>query len=133
MWVGMRHHLERLRGDEDGGVTVESVLWMSFFFGLLILLTDVSLALRGRAEALRIVENGNRAFALRRLDTEEAAEAWIEEQYAPFSPEAVASMEVSGGIVATALTFPARDVTLFRSLNVTSGWTMTVRSQQHLE
>ena len=127
------HHLRGFLREEAGGVTVESVLWMSFFFGILMLMADVSFALHGRAEALRIIEDGNRAYALRRLGSEEEAEAWIEAQYASLSANAQASTVVSSGVVATALTFPAKDVTLFGMLDVMSGWTMTVQSQQHLE
>jgi Flp pilus assembly protein TadG len=129
----VRPFLKRFLREEAGAVTVESILWMAFFFWILMLMADVSFAFLGRVQALRIVEDGNRAYALRRLDTEEDAEAWIEAQYARYSPSAQASTVVSSGIVATALTFPARDLTLFNTLNVLGGQTMTVRTQHHLE
>ena len=119
--------------DESGSATIESLLWLTVFFGLLILASDASLAFYGKAQALRIMQNGNRAFALGRLATTAATESWIETQFDALSPNAAATTTVNNGLVSTTMAIPASELVLFQSLNVARGWTITVRSQHFIE
>lgn len=132
-WFG--RFVTRFARDEGGSVTVEAVLWIPFFFGLLMLITDVSLAFFSRAEAFRLIEIGNRSFAVDPSAQTPEVEAWIEEQFASLSAGAQATTQASAttGIVSTTLQYPASEVSLFNSLGVMGGWTITVRAQQYVE
>lgn len=127
--------IQRFSRDEAGSVTVEAVLWIPFFFGLLMLITDVSLAFFSRAEAFRLIEIGNRSFSVRPGATTADVETWIEEQFDILSPGAQATTRVDAGtgIVSTILEYPAREVSLFGSLGVMGGWTIRVRAMQYVE
>lgn len=132
-WVArwpLRRALARFRRDQGGSATIESVIWMTAFFGLIILVSDASLAFFGKAEAFRAVQDGNRAYAVGRLTTPGAVKAWIEAEMEPIAPNAVATTTVSGGLVSSSLAMPASDLLLFGSLDAVS---ITVRSQHYVE
>lgn len=125
----------RFARDERGAVSVEAVLWIPFFFVLLMLITDASLAFFSKAQAFRVIEAGNRAFSIKNLTSTAATELWIENEFKPLSRNvnAITTVDKARGIVFTTLEYPARDVSLFGSLNVLKGWKITVRSQQYVE
>jgi Flp pilus assembly protein TadG len=136
----------RFAMDEEGAVTVEAVLWIPFFFFVLMLITDTSLAFFSKAQAYRIIENGNRAFSIngdpsvtpetKRTNTQ----TWIENQFiAQYKRATAANVDVvttpnsASGTVSTSLTYRARDVVAFNTLSVLGNWTITVQAQQYVE
>jgi len=129
----LRRFAKPFAWDESGSVTVETVIWIPFFFFILMLITDASLAFFSRAEAFRLVERGNRAFVTGRLDTADATTLWIENAFRSKSTHADARMAIATGVVSTSLEFPAKDVVLFNTLGVLGGWSIRVQAQQYLE
>jgi Flp pilus assembly protein TadG len=131
----------RFAGDEDGAVTVEAVLWIPFFFFVLMLMTDTSMAFFSKAQAYRIIENGNRAFAIKANTTDTATEDWVKTQFQNQFPRAKTDPALvvdtvpdkATGTVATTLTYRARDVVMFNTLGVLGNWTMTVQAKQYVE
>jgi Flp pilus assembly protein TadG len=136
----------RFAREESGAVTVEAVLWIPFFIFILMLITDVSLAFFSRAQAYRIIESGNRAFSIngdpliatetKRTNTQ----TWIENQFlAQYKRATAANVDVEttpnsgSGTVSTSLTYRARDVVAFNTLNVLGNWTIRVQTQQYVE
>jgi hypothetical protein len=111
------------------------VLWLPFIFFLLMLITDASLAFFSKAQAFRTIETGNRAFATSLLATTDDTASWIEDEFAYLSPsaEAATATNVSEGLVSSSLQYPASEVVLFNTLNVLSGWEITVTAQQYVE
>lgn len=126
---------KRFAREEGGAVSVEAVLWIPFFFILLMMITDASLAFFSKAQAFRVVEAGNRAFSIKNITSTAATELWIENEFKPLSPNvnATTTVDKARGIVFTTIDYPARDVSLFGTLNVLKGWKITVRSQQYVE
>jgi Flp pilus assembly protein TadG len=100
--------LTRFKEDERGVATIESLLWMPLFFYLFILITDVSFIFYGKAQGLRAVQDGNRAFATNQLDRDEA-EQRILTKLNSFAPGSTASTEYDGstGLITTTATLPA--------------------------
>jgi Flp pilus assembly protein TadG len=100
--------LTRFKEDERGIATIESLLWMPLFFYLFILITDVSFIFYGKAQGLRIVQDGNRAFATNLLELE-AAEQNIITRLNVVAPNSTATMIFDGatGLVTTFATMPA--------------------------
>ena len=121
--------------DEGGAVTVEAVIWIPFFFFVLMLITDASMAFFSKAEAYRVIESGNRAFATSRFETTSATATWIENQFKTLSAsaDATTTADPSAGTVSTTLVYPAREVVLFNTLGVLGGWAITVQAQQYVE
>lgn len=138
----MRSRLASLWGrfvrTEDGSVTVEAVLWFPMFIWLMMIIADASLAFFAKAEAFRIIQDGNRAFstkAIASVDTVDEVEAYILGEFGDYSKDATAVTEtVSGGtIVRTRLSIPVEDVVLFNTMGVPRGWRMSVQSQHYVE
>ena len=132
--------LKRFARDESGFITIEAVLWIPFFLIILMLITDTSLAFFSKAQAYRIIENGNRAFAINDDSTELATEGWIKTQFRnQFARAGSANVTVdtvpdsASGTVSSSLTYRARDVVLFNTLAVLGDWKITVRAQQYVE
>ena len=137
---------KRFARDEGGAVTVEAVLWIPFFFLVLMLITDASLAFFSKAQAYRIIESGNRAFSINSSTSVTAetkktnTQAWINAQFRAQFPRATAANvtvttvpDKASGTVSTSLTYRARDVVAFNTLSVLGNWTITVRAQQYVE
>lgn len=128
--------------DEGGNITIESVIWLPVFIYLMLLITDVSLAFFGKAQAFRVMESGNRALSTLVIGdaddidaSEAAAETWIKDHYASFSTGVVVSsvLDEDNGVVETTMEIPARDLVLFNTLGVLSGWKITISTQQYVE
>lgn len=130
----------RFAREEAGAVTVEAVIWIPFFFFILALITDASLAFFAKAEAFRIIQAGNRLYSIEQdkdANTAAELETWIENAFESRSANANATttlVEVSTGqtVVSTALTIPIREVMLFDA-GVPDSWVMTVGSQHYVE
>lgn len=57
--------------DEDGASsTIEALLWIPFLFSIMLLTLDVSLVSTKQSMVMRIVQDGNRAFALSREEAD---------------------------------------------------------------
>jgi Flp pilus assembly protein TadG len=125
----------RFARNEDGSVTIEAVLWFPMFIWLMMIIADASLAFFAKAEAFRIIQDGNRAFSTKALKTPGEVEAWVLAQFKQFSDDAVAVTDtISGGaIVRTRMAIPVDDVVLFNTLGVSWGWNINVRSQHYIE
>ncbi len=121
--------------DEGGAVTIEAVLWIPFFFSILMLITDASLAFYSKAEAMRVIEAGNRAFAINEDATTAATATWVQNQFTGLAKGATATTEVNAtsDTVQTTLRYPVSDVVLFNTLGIMTGRQITVRAMRHAE
>jgi len=126
---------KRFSRDEGGSATVEAVIWIPFFFFILMLITDASLAFFARAQAFRAIEDGNRSFSVGSLSDRAATKSFIEARFDSLSPSATATVdyESTSRIITTQLKFPAREVVLFNTLGVMTGWEIEVSAQQYKE
>lgn len=122
---------ERFLRSEDGSATVESLIWLLAFFSFLALATDASMAFFGRAQAFRILQDGNRAYATGRLTSMDELEAWIAVAIAPVALGATATSEVNNGIVRSRLDLPLSSLELFGL--IPGDGTVIVRSAHYVE
>jgi len=125
--------LRRFRKDQDGTATIESLLWMPIFFFLFILITDVSFLFYGKAQTLRIIQDGNRAYSVNRFDTDAEASAYIQGQIRVFSPLATVVTTVTNGIIQTSATLPASDLMAVGTIPNFVSSEISVTSQQFME
>lgn len=109
----MTNILNIFRRREDGGATVESVLWFSFFVMLFGLLVDVAMIFNGQARALRVVQDQNREFSVGELTTvdELRTEITNELQALRINPAAVNSVVIAG-VVSTRVEIPANQLAI---------------------
>ena len=95
---------------EDGGATVEAVLWVPVFVAILCLVVDASLVFFGQNQAYRAVQNGNRNLSIGRLETEGEVETFVESSLSNYVPNARAAASMDAGMISTYVQFPASDV-----------------------
>ena len=78
----------------------------------------------GRAEALRVVQDANRALSVGHLMTTAAAEDYVLRHIASLSANGTVDTNVINGVISTRLTIPAADLTAtgmfdgFATLNI---------------
>jgi Flp pilus assembly protein TadG len=127
--------LKRFKEDERGTATIESLLWMPIFFYLFILITDVSFIFYGKAQALRIVQDGNRAYSVDGFADNAAASAYITGQLQQFAPNATATTSIISpiGVISTTATIPANDLMAVGAIPQFVGLVVNVTAQQYQE
>jgi Flp pilus assembly protein TadG len=129
----LRTCLGRFAREQDGSVTIEAVMWLPFFMFLLVLVADASFIFNGQARALRIVQDGNRAFSVGRLEDPASTQTYIAASLADLSPGAVVSTTLNGGIITSVATIPLNDLVALGGVPVLRNFNITVRSQHFLE
>lgn len=109
----MTRHFDKFCRREDGGPTVESILWLGFFVMLFGLLVDVAMIFNGQARALRVVQDQTRDFSVGELTTvdELRTEITNELQALQINPSAVNSIVIAG-VVSTRVEIPANQLAI---------------------
>lgn len=103
---GLRKRLHR----DDGTATVEFVIWLPVILLIFALIADVSLIFGGQAQALRVVQDANRALSIGRFQTIEATETFVLSQIGELSANATIEITVVDGVIFSVLTIPASDL-----------------------
>lgn len=108
--------------DENGAITVESVLWVPVFLLFFALIADVSLIFHGQAKALRIAYDGNRQASLGELASATDTQAAILARIQEFAPNATVNTSFGTDDIETRVVLPTNDLvavgTITRVLNI---------------
>ena len=75
---------------DRGAATIEVILWLPFFLGLFSLMVDISMIFNNQSRIMRIIQDGNRNYSIRRFETNAETETYVENRIAPISPNASA-------------------------------------------
>lgn len=118
---------------EQGGVTVEFVLWLPMMVALLALVMDVSLMFYHQSSAVRVVQDANRAFSLGRVATTEELQTMVTGALQSVSPNVQVSATMTNGIVETEAAMPASDLDAIGWFSALSNVTIAVRAQHLVE
>ena len=95
---------------EDGNMTIESVVWFPIFAILLAFIMNISMVFFTESQMLRVVQDGNRAFSLGRLDSAAEVEEYILAELEYTGANITVTSAVAGGLIETDLTVPASDL-----------------------
>jgi Flp pilus assembly protein TadG len=123
----------RFWNDERGSATIEALLWIPIFVYLLVLITDVSLNYYGKAQALRTIQDGNRALSVRFLPDATAAQDFIETRLQGYAPSVEVTTSISNGIVTTSATMLASELMAVGSIPTFRDTEISVTAQHFLE
>lgn len=129
----MKGWLKQFHNDERGSATIESLIWIPIFVYLLVLIADVSLVFYGKAQALRIIQDGNRALSVRYLDTTDDAEEFVLAGLASYTDNATVNTSITDGIITTVAAVPARDLMSIGSIPGFNNTTLSISAQHFLE
>jgi Flp pilus assembly protein TadG len=106
--------LKRFMADERGVATIESLLWFPLFVFLLVLITDVSFIFYGKAQALRIMQDGNRAFSVGRpgVTTTGETQTYIRNRLLGLDPDpgVTTTFDGSTGLIQTTVSLNASEL-----------------------
>ncbi|SFR34931.1 hypothetical protein SAMN04488005_0732 [Yoonia tamlensis] len=130
----LRAKSDRFQDDDSGSATIESLLWIPMFVFVLVLITDVSFILFGKAQALRFIQDGNRALSVGALESVEETEEFILANMAGFSSTAtVETSIVDGIIISTTLVMPAVDLMVIGTMPIFEDTLISVSANHFLE
>ena len=106
----------RFLDDETGGLTAESVLWVPIYGVFFALIADVSLAMNGKTQAQRVIQDINRLASYGYFgetdDFIDAAESRALATMSHISPNVDVSttFDDTNNIITTVATIPASDL-----------------------
>lgn len=127
------NRIGRFARDEAGSSTIEAVLWLPILFWVMILVVDVSFIFNGRAEAFRVIQNGNRAYSVGQLTSDEETQSFIQRALSSISPNVAVTTVSENGIISTDVTIPASDLMVIHSMPGLSNLELVIHSQHFVE
>lgn len=117
------------RNDTKGGATVETVLCIPIFVILLGLIIDTSLIFARQSDALRVLQDANRALSIGLVMTTDATEQAIADRLAPLSPNVSVTTTLQDGVIFSRAVMPASDLSNFGFYPAFAGLEITVVAQ----
>ena len=136
----LRRRLRLFVRQEDGSATIESVLWFPVFFLVLLIAVATTQICIGQSRALRVLQDGNRAYALGRITASNGKTAadntatWITARVAAISPKAIVTSVTSttdgADMILSTIQMPVGDLTGIKSLSSIVGRYVIVSAQQ---
>lgn len=120
---------------EDGGITVEGVLWIPvyvFFFGFI---ADVSLMFNSQTQVQRALQDVNRLASSGFLVTEEEVEDRIQAVIGHLTTRATVdtTFDTANGVVTTTATVPASDLMAIGLVSTFASFDLNFSSQHVVE
>ncbi|MFG5383291.1 TadE/TadG family type IV pilus assembly protein [Yoonia sp. R2-816] len=128
-----RSWVSRFAKCEDGSATVESLFWFPLFMFILVLVADVSFIFFGKAQALRVIQDGNRALSVGRFNDTESTQDFIAVALQPFSENVVVTTTVQDGVVTSTAKIPTTDLMAVGSIPGINNIDVVVTAQHFLE
>ncbi len=126
--------IRRLRADESGSATVEALIWIPVFVYFLVFILDTSFIFFGKAQALRYIQDGNRALTVGALPDVDAVELYIKTAMSEYAPSAIVNTEiVDGMIVSTSMEIPASELMVIGTVPVFETTKIRITASHFLE
>lgn len=98
-----------------------------------VMIADTSFLFYGKAQALRVMQDGNRALSVGRLNSTDETRDFIAEQLATLSEHAEVTTKVDNGLVISTVVMPSTDLMAVGSVPGFSKINISVTSQHFLE
>lgn len=124
--------LRTFKGDENGAVTIEFVLWLPLLMSLFLIATDATVAFMRQSQMWQVSRDTARIVSRYGM-TESAAETYAIQNAAFGSTTPAVNVERSGTEVIVAITTPADALTVFGTLNFALGERITTRVVHAME
>ena len=118
---------------DDGGATVEVIIWMPFFIVLFSLVAETALIFGGQARILRVVQDVNRAVSVGRIRDLQEAEDRILAAISDLAPRAEVATTVADGVIRTEVLVFVSDFSTLSLIDAFDDVQMTIVSQHFAE
>ncbi|MFT6531282.1 MAG: Flp pilus assembly protein TadG [Limimaricola cinnabarinus] len=128
-----RSHRKSFAKDARGSMSIKAVMWIPLFTFFILLVADVSNVYLKQSEAMRIIQDGNRALSINRLTSPLAAQTAIAQKLALAVPGATVTTGITGNTIITTASLPLRSMTMSSSLPFLGGAVMTVNARHMVE
>ena len=129
----IRAFLSRFQISEEGGISVESVIWMPIYMLFFALIVDVSMMFHNQTKAMRIVQDANRLASYQYYTTAGEVEANVKSRMVNISDNATVTTTLGSDAVATVVSFPVRDVAIIGFVGTFMNTDITVSSMHLVE
>ena len=126
-------YLCRFRRSTDGSATVEAVLWLPLFVLFFVMIADVSFAFHRQTQIMRVVQDGNRAFSVGRLEDVAELETYLKTRLSTFTENAEVTSFIDTGTITTQVRVPIEDVVAVGMFNFLSDYSIGATSHQFIE
>lgn len=127
-----RARASSVRTDTRGSVTIEFVLWVPVFMGLILLAADTSIAFMRQTDLWTITRDTARIVARHGMTSEEAAD-FIKSRIGEGSAAPQVDIEISGASVSVTVAASARDMAPFGLLRFTGADRVVASVTQAME
>ena len=107
---------------------IEGILWFPLMVLLLIMVMDASIVFMNKARIERVVQDGQRAFAVGSISDCDALETWIESNLSQLAPSAVAVCVTDLSLTRTRVAIPVDELDLSGGAGFLGGLTVNVES-----
>ena len=128
----VRPKLGRFRRNENGGVTIEFVLWLPLLTSLFLIATDATVAFMRQSQMWQVSRDTARIVSRYGM-TEQAAETYAIENAAFGSTVPAVDVETNGMEVTVEIVTPASAMTVFGTLNFAMGTNIVTRVVHAME
>ena len=126
-------HMIAFARSESGSSTLEAVIWTPIIVFLMSMIADFSFVFYGKANALRLVQDSNRALSVGAVATTSEVEDLVRNGMARVSTNVSVQTTVTSGIIKTVLSLPATEFTSIHAVPGLANVNVTIASQQFLE
>ncbi len=126
-------YLRRFRKNTDGSATVEAVLWLPLFVFFFVMIADVSFAFHRQSQIMRVVQDGNRAFSVGRLEDVAELETYLKTRLASFTENVEVTSFIDTGTITTQVRVPIEDVVAVGMFSFLSDYSIGATSHQFIE
>ena len=126
-------HLVRFARSESGSSTMEAVVWVPLITFLMAMVADFSFVFYGKSNALRLLQDSNRALSVGQVSTTAEVEDLVRTGFGASANTIEVATQVNSGIIRTQLVVPA---STFSTVGVVPGLSkvkISITSQQFLE
>lgn len=125
--------ISRFFKEEDGATTIEALLWLPVFIGLMAATVDVSMVFNAHSRILGVVQDVDRAYSVGRLDTNSDAEDLVRSLLPYSSDSYTVDTTVTNGIIQTTVAMPMRNLVATGFFTQLLDLTLTVRDNRYME
>lgn len=123
---------------EDGGSTIEFVLWLPIIIAILLLVVDSSMLFMSRSQAMRVLQDTNRLYSVGQFTGTSAERIAAAQNYAlsrlrGLSPSATVVTTETNRVVRTRATMETREIARVGFLGMMIDTTMAVSAEHRVE